>query len=192
MRCRVQRVNTVFNSKLRYSRATCHVHRDDCGDKSAIFPSRRNNCVAGPTCYDASRPHMPRRHSSLFYRSQHTNMDDNDDTKITMESLRADDNYARRSPSAERRAEIHRIELEDRAADTSWSSCCSRSGKTDKRLLNFSARLAMSILTLGFSAVQIARAEPCDNLVSWYCSIVSWVLGTWMGSSDSKTAPDKK
>ena len=119
--------------------------------------------------------------------------DDEDDVKITMATLRETDQLARRSPIAERRREIHQNALEDKAYAVGWESCCSRTGKTDARLLSFSMRATLSILTLGFAAVQLVRAEPCDKLVSWYCSIITFVLGCWMGANnDTKTAPAKK
>ena len=83
----------------------------------------------------------------------------------------------RRSPSGEKR----RMELEDKKFDTKYNSCCSDS-PTDKRLLDYGAKLTISLMTLGFSFYQITRADDCDPLLSVYTSFITLILGVWVGT----------
>ena len=67
-----------------------------------------------------------------------------------------------------------------------YSTCCSRTGKTDARLIRYASRFSMSVLTMGFAAVQIARAGDCDPLVPFYCSLFTFVLGAWVKTDAAK------
>jgi hypothetical protein len=67
-----------------------------------------------------------------------------------------------------------------------YSTCCSRTGKTDARLIRYASRFSMSVLTMGFAAVQIARAGDCDPLVPFYCSLFTFVLGAWVKADAAK------
>lgn len=67
-----------------------------------------------------------------------------------------------------------------------YSTCCSRTGKTDARLIRFASRFTMSILSMGFAAIQIYRAKECDGLLPFYCSMITFVLGAWVSTDAEK------
>ena len=57
--------------------------------------------------------------------------------------------------------------------------------KTDARLIRYGSKFSLSILTLGFACVQLIRAGPCDSLVPFYSSLITFILGAWL-KLDSK------
>lgn len=69
--------------------------------------------------------------------------------------------------------------------ENEYSTCCSRH-KTDARLLKFASRFTLSIITLGFATIQIVRASPCDSLLPFYTSLITFVLGVWVRTQESK------
>jgi hypothetical protein len=64
--------------------------------------------------------------------------------------------------------------------ENEYSTCCSRSGKTDARLIRYVSRFSLSIITLVFAGVQLVRAHDCDPLVPFWTSLITFVLGAWI------------
>ena len=58
----------------------------------------------------------------------------------------------------------------------------------DKRCLMFSSKLAFSFIILIFACGQIVRnSDACSNsLLSWYCSIIGVILGTFTNMGEEK------
>ena len=89
------------------------------------------------------------------------------------------------SPSFKRRRANVALKIEEEKYENEYSTCCSRSGKTDARLIRYGSKFSLSVFTLGFACVQIARAGDCDPLVPFYSSLITFVLGTWL-KTDTK------
>ena len=77
------------------------------------------------------------------------------------------------SPALEER----RLEIQ---LENEYSSCCSRSGTTDKRLIQYASRFSISVLSLVFAGVQLVRASECDGLIPFYSSLITFILGAWV------------
>ncbi len=58
-----------------------------------------------------------------------------------------------------------------------WTSCLFPGRTTDRRLIQFTSRFVTGLACLVFSMYQLANADPCDSLVPFYCSVVTFVLG---------------
>ena len=90
------------------------------------------------------------------------------------------------SPDTRKRRIFHQWEQEEKEYNDTWRSCCSRSGYTDRRLIQYITRFSLSVLTLVFSCIQLIRAHDCDPLVPFYSSLITFVLGAWLQSDDKK------
>jgi hypothetical protein len=64
--------------------------------------------------------------------------------------------------------------------DDHFSSCCSRSGTTDARLIRYASKFTISLLMLGFASIQLVRSHECDSLVPFYTSLITFVMGSWI------------
>jgi hypothetical protein len=70
--------------------------------------------------------------------------------------------------------------------ENEYSTCCSRTGKTDARLINYASKFTVSILMLGFASIQLVRSHDCDTLIPFYTSLITFVLGVWVKSDTGK------
>ena len=84
---------------------------------------------------------------------------------------------SRLSHSGEKRVLEHKINVEDNDLENHWDSCCSKTGRTDRRLIEFSARFFLSVVMMSVSVYAILTADECDSIVPFWCSIISFVLG---------------
>ena len=84
------------------------------------------------------------------------------------------------SPSNEKRVLDLELKLKEERYDNEYSTCCSRSGKTDKRLIHYGSKFSLSLAVIGFACYQLVTADECDSLVPWYTSIVTMIIGVWI------------
>jgi len=70
--------------------------------------------------------------------------------------------------------------------ENEYSTCCSRTGTTDARLIKYASKFAISLLMLAFASIQIVRSEQCDALVPFYTSLITFLLGAWVSKDTSK------
>ena len=70
--------------------------------------------------------------------------------------------------------------------ENEYSTCCTRSGKTDARLIKFASRFTISLIMLAFASIQLIRSHECDALVPFYTSLITFLLGAWVGKDTSK------
>ena len=81
----------------------------------------------------------------------------------------------------------HEIDRQDKQFDTEYSSCCAKSGKTDKRLLDYGAKMTLSLLVLGFSFYQIiVNNDKCDPNAPIYTSFITMIVGAWINTKLEK------
>ena len=92
--------------------------------------------------------------------------------------------------SLEKRKLEHVFELEDIQAENQLGTCCGN-GKTDKRLLQYSGKLSIALITLGFCFVQLAR-EPESELMTFYSSLITFIIGSFMSTGSIAAAEPKK
>ena len=90
-----------------------------------------------------------------------------------------------RSPSGVRRALEHQIEISEKQQENEWTACCCPQ-KTDKRLLQFSAKLVISLVVLGVSLHELVTADPCDGLIPFWSSLVSFIIGLNTNNTNQK------
>lgn len=100
-----------------------------------------------------------------------------------------------KSQSLETRRLEHALQMEDIQAENQLATCCG-SGRTDRRLLQYAGKLTVSIITLTFCFVQLIR-EPESGLLPFYSSLITFVIGSFMGagsiaSPDPKTKPSTR
>ena len=91
------------------------------------------------------------------------------------------------SPTIKRKRVALELDLEKQRFDNEYSSCCSKSGKTDARMIRYASRFSISIILLTFSCVQLMRAGDCDPLVPFYTSLVTLVMGAWVNDNSKKS-----
>jgi hypothetical protein len=91
------------------------------------------------------------------------------------------------SPTIKKRRANIALDIEKERFDNEYSSCCSRSGKTDARLIRYASRFSISLILLTFACVQITRAGDCDPLVPFYTSLITLVMGAWVKTDNIKT-----
>ena len=84
------------------------------------------------------------------------------------------------SPDTRKKKIQQQLDLEKQHYENEYSTCCSKTGKTDARLIQYGSRFTMSVLTLAFAGVQLIRAGPCDALVPFYSSLITFILGVWL------------
>jgi hypothetical protein len=72
------------------------------------------------------------------------------------------------------------LELKHKRYENEYSTCCTKTGKTDKRLILFTSKFSMSLLILGFAGYQIMRAGECDGLLPWYTSLITLIVSVWV------------
>ena len=70
--------------------------------------------------------------------------------------------------------------------ENEYATCCSKSGKTDARLIRYVSKFTFSMITLIFAGAQIIRAGECDPLVPFYSSLITYILGAWIHSNNNK------
>ena len=70
--------------------------------------------------------------------------------------------------------------------ENEYSTCCSRTGKTDARLIKYASKFAISLLMLAFASIQLVRSYECDALVPFYTSLITFILGAWVKVDTSK------
>ena len=85
-------------------------------------------------------------------------------------------------PSTNRRLQEHQIKIEDLEVQNQLKSCCG--GTTDRRLLDYISRFFMSSSVLGFAFIQLARDPTDAGMVAFYSSLITFILGHWLGSRD--------
>ena len=83
----------------------------------------------------------------------------------------------RDSGSTRKKKLQHEIEIEDNQYNDQWNSCCSKTGTTDRRLIEFSCRMVLSTIALSVSLYSLVVAGPCDPLIPFWSSIIAFVLG---------------
>lgn len=98
----------------------------------------------------------------------------------SMERLRVLDKNTPRSPSLERRRIEQELAIKHERYENEYSTCCTKSGKTDKRLILFTSKFGMSLLILGFAGYQIMGAGECDGLLPWYTSLITLIVSVWV------------
>jgi len=84
--------------------------------------------------------------------------------------------------SQNRRLQEHQIEIEDIEVQNQLKSCCG--GTTDRRLLDYISRFFMSAMVLGFAFIQLARDDNDSGMIAFYSSLITFVLGHWLGARD--------
>ena len=83
----------------------------------------------------------------------------------------------RESSSTRRKRLEFELKAHDRDYTDHWDSCLSRSGKTDRRLVQYSCKMVISAIVLGVSLHQLITGAECDNLEPFWCSVISFILG---------------
>lgn len=97
------------------------------------------------------------------------------------------------SPGLKRRRLDLEIDLKEKRYNDTYASCCSRTGRTDARLIRYVSRITISCIVLGFACYQIAANEdPCNNLIPFYTSLITLVVGTWVKADARPTPHDRK
>jgi len=65
--------------------------------------------------------------------------------------------------------------------DTYFRSCLC--GKSDRRCLDYIAKLSISLIILSFSMTQIfLNTDPCNQQMPLYTSLLTLVIGFWLSS----------
>ena len=95
------------------------------------------------------------------------------------------------SPTIKKRRANIALDIEKERFENEYSTCCSRSGKTDARLIRYASRFSISLILLSFSCVQIVRAGECDPLVAFYTSLITLIVGVWVKSPDNNIKTEK-
>lgn len=98
----------------------------------------------------------------------------------SMDRLRAIDKLSPASPSLERRRIVQELEMKAEKYDNEYNSCCTRTGKTDKRLIQYASKFTMSVIILTFAGYQIMTIKPNDGLLPWYTSLVTMIMTVWI------------
>ena len=86
------------------------------------------------------------------------------------------------SPSDEKKRLDLELKLKEEQYENTYQTCCSKSGKTDKRLIQYGTKFSLTLLVMIFCFYQIITAGECDSLTPWYCSLVSGIVGVWLNS----------
>ena len=74
--------------------------------------------------------------------------------------------------------ERHKMEFEE---NNVYSCCFSKNGTTDRRVLEYCSKTAISFSILAFSFIMIARnKDPCSPLLTFYSSLVTLILGSYI------------
>lgn len=84
------------------------------------------------------------------------------------------------SPTIKKRRLNIALDIEKQRYENEYTTCCSRTGRTDARLIRYGSKFSLSVLVIGVSFYQILNADPCDPLIPWFCSLISGVLSTWI------------
>ena len=67
--------------------------------------------------------------------------------------------------------------------------CC---GKTvDRRLIQLSASLILSIGVLSVSFYELTNSSDCDSLNSFYIGLISSIISVWITNSNSNSKKNK-
>jgi len=90
------------------------------------------------------------------------------------------------SPTMKKRREEVNLKLQEERYENEYTTCCSKTGKTDKRLIQYASKFSLSLLVITFACVQLIRAEPCDGLVPFYSSLITFVMGAWIKTDGNK------
>lgn len=92
-------------------------------------------------------------------------------------------------------SELHRdrrrleLALEKKEYDDTYQTCCTKSGRTDRRLLEWAFTSTVSLVVISFSMYKLATAADCDALIPFWSSLITYILGS-MGLT-SKRRPLK-
>ena len=89
-------------------------------------------------------------------------------------------------PSATvKESEIEAQEREEEEEEDNYYSgcCCGKERRTDRRLLDFIVKNIVGVSILVYSLVELSTAEECDSLISFWCGLVSLVVGVFVGNS---------
>ena len=89
------------------------------------------------------------------------------------------------TPFTKKRNLEHKIQIEDQEMENMYSSCCSRTGKTDVRLIRFTTKICFSFIVLSFSFYSISTADECDSLIPFWTSLISIIVGAWINGSNT-------
>ena len=84
------------------------------------------------------------------------------------------------SPSNDKRRLSLELKLKQDDYENTYQTCCSKTGKTDKRLIHYATKATLTLLVLTFCFYQIITAEECDSLLPYYTSLISMVLAVWL------------
>jgi len=96
------------------------------------------------------------------------------------------------TPTIKRRKIDLELQLEEKQYNDSYASCCSRTGRTDARLLRYASRFTISTIVLTFACVQIAiNDDPCNNLMPFYTSLITLVVGSYVKLDGNKLEQKK-
>lgn len=106
----------------------------------------------------------------------------------SMKRLRIMDKLSPASPSLERRRIVQELEIKQDRYENEYNTCCTSSGKTDKRLIQYASKFTMSIVILTFAGYQIMTLTPGDGLLPWYTSLVTMIMTVWI---KTKTEEEK-
>lgn len=123
---------------------------------------------------------MPRAGSGSSTKNSGTSLD----------RLRTLDNKDPRSPSLERRRIEQELSIKHERYENEYSTCCTKSGKTDRRLILFTSKFGMSLLILGFAGYQIMGAGECDGLLPWYTSLITLIVSVWVKPTTNSQKPN--
>ena len=91
------------------------------------------------------------------------------------------------SPTIKKRRAEFDLKLREEKYENEYTTCCSKTGKTDKRLIQYASKFSLSLIVIAFACVQLIRADPCDSLVPYYSSLITFILGAWIKTNDNKT-----
>ena len=99
--------------------------------------------------------------------------------KISLKSITKGSSLTTSPTFKRRRADVE-LKIEKEKYENEYSTCCSKSGTTDARLIRYGSKFSLSILMLVFCFYQIMTSGECSSLLPWYTSIVSMILSVWL------------
>ena len=88
------------------------------------------------------------------------------------------------SPIVKEKRDLLKLDLERNHYNDELSSCCSKK-KTDAQLLKIILKYTISCGILAFACIQLAHIDECSNLSSFYTSVITMILTTWVRDNQS-------
>lgn len=102
-------------------------------------------------------------------------------SKLPTDVIEIDEKENMLSPKTKKKILEHKIEIQDHEYEDSYKTCCTKSGTTDRRLLNFSARFTITIIALSCSLYGLLTVDSCDPKFTMCSSFITYILGSYLG-----------